>query len=289
MSPCATHCFLEALFFVFRKEVVLLIVQGITVEKRIAEAEKFRVYLGTKADGQKVILKVAKTFEDNNWLATEASWFELLRHFTDKVDWFEDVSHREKSHYDWLLAKLDKSFMEPSQDDRRINVYVMPNADLDSLVSLRKLYDQTEIDARSSAWIIGRLFKLYSMFELIAADSENLISNYPLFSLGNFFIGPEKHNLICYNFSGDMPDVLATEFIKAIAKDILGWVVVEDDPSEQKYYELLEDFSEHGRETFRDAHRDLYLRIGGLWGHKYHPFTYRNRGTATWKTIKEEK
>ncbi|MBO7664635.1 hypothetical protein J6S46_02135 [Candidatus Saccharibacteria bacterium] len=85
-----------------------------------------------------------------------------------------------------------------------------------------------------------------------------------------------------------MADVVATDFVKATSKFILNWVVVGDDPAEQEYLELLKDFSEYGRCSFEEAHGDLYRLVERLWGIQYHPFTYRDRGTIIWKTIKED-
>ena len=263
------------------------IVRNIEVEARIGEAKKFRVYIGTRNDGQPVILKVAKTFEYGDVLAQEAGKFNILSSFEERVAMFEAEQGGKPSHYDWLFAKLEASFMEPAQDDRRINVFTTPEADLGELVPLSKLRNKTEIDARTSVWILGRLFKLYSFFELLAvANGENSVARYPIFSPDDYLIGPKRHRLIYYNFSGDMADVVAYDFVKAIAKFILDWTV--DDPSEQEYFELLKDFSKFGRDSFEGAHGNLYELVKKLWGIQYYPFTYRDCGTVVWKTIKED-
>ena len=252
---------------------------------RIGESSKFRIYLGTMDDEQPVILKVAKTFEDGDILAEEAGKFNILRSFEEQVAKFEADQGGSNSHYDWLFANLLSSFMEPTQGDRRINVFATPDIDLSKLIPLTKLHAEVEIDTRTSIWILGRFLKFYSFFELLATD---IVIRYPIFSPDDYLIGPGKHRLIYYNFSGDIEDVVAYDFVKAVSRFILNWVVVGDDPAEQAYLKLLKDFSESGRDTFEKAHGDLYRLVEGLWGIKYHPFIYRDRSTIAWKTIKED-
>lgn len=262
-------------------------VKNIEVGGRIGEASKFRIYSGKTDNDEQVILKVAKTFEDGDILAEEASKFNILRTFETQVALLQEQKSHTNSHYDWLFANLNSSFMEPTQGDRRINVFTIPDIDLSKLIPLTKLYGEIKIDARTSVWILGRFLKFYSFFELLAASEENSVARYPLFSPDNYLIGPEKHRLIYYNFSGDMADVVAFDFVKAIAKFILDWAIIRDDSSEQRYFNLLKDFSEYGRNSFEKAHNDLYRLVKELWGIQYHPFTYRDRNTTIWKTIKE--
>lgn len=262
-------------------------VKNIEVGNRIGEASKFRIYSGKTDSGEQVILKVAKTFEDGDILAEEASEFNILRTFETQVALLEEQQGHTSSHYDWLFANLSSSFMEATQEDRRINVFTIPDIDLSKLIPLTKLHSEIEIDARTSVWILGRFLKFYSFFELLAASGDNPIARYPLFSPDEYLIGPEKHRLIYYNFSGDMADVVAFDFIKAVVKFVLDWTIIGDDSAEQRYFDLLKDFSKHGRDSFEEAHGDLYRLVEELWGIRYYPFTYRDRNTIIWKSIKE--
>lgn len=268
--------------------MVELRVRNIEIENRIGEAPGFRIYLGATSEKQPVILKVAKTFEDGDLLAKEAGRFNVMRSFGEQVAELEAAQGKSNSHYDWLFASLLSSFMEPTQGDRRINVFAMPDITPSKLVPLTKLYAKVKIDARTSVWILGRFLKFYGFFELLAADEGTPAARYPLFSPDDYFIGPERHRLIYYNFSGDVTDAVATDFVKAVARFVLDWVVIQDDPSEQAYLELLRDFSEAGRDSFGEAHGDLYGLVERLWGIRYHPFTYCDSGTTNWKVIKED-
>ena len=262
-------------------------VRGIEVEKKVGESSKFRVYLGSDKDGKQVILKVAKTFEDGDVLAKEASQFNMMRTFGDEIASMQESQEGKNSHYDWLFAKLLASFMDPAQGDRRINMLAMPDVDLARLVPLAKLHRETKIDARTSVWILGRFFKFYSFFELLAAANNSHVARYPIFSSGDYLIEPERHRLIYYNFSGDEADVIANNFIKEIARFVVDWVAAKNDQEDQRYLGLIKDFSENGRDSFEHAHGELYHLANELWGIKYYPFTYCNRGTYNWKTIEE--
>lgn len=263
-------------------------IRDIEVGAKIGETTKFRIYLGKADSGYQVLLKVAKTFDDNDVLTQESGHFNLLRCFAEQAEVYEKHAGKTKSsHYDWLFARLRASFMEPTQGDRRINVYEVPEISFDKLMPLTKLCAGAEIDARTSVWIMGRLFKFYSFFELIALELDS-VAQYPIFNPDNFVIGVERHRLVYYNYSGSIPDVVAYDFVKAISKYILDWAVISEDPKEQEYLELLKDFSERGRKSFEQAHADLYDLVYKLWEIGYHPFTYRDRDTLVWKTIKGE-
>lgn len=263
-------------------------VRNYEVGDLIGEASKFRIYLGN--DGEKnVVIKVAKTFEDGDLLAKEASWFNVLRAFIAQVASMQKDLGQTGAHYDWLFANLTSSFLESTQQDRRINVLETVDVDFSKLIPLSKLRNQTEIDARSSVWILGRFLKIYSFYELLAASGDNPIVQYADFSPGDYLIGPERHRLIYYNHSGATADVIANTYVMAIAKFMLEWMVTKDDSAEQKYYQLLSDFAAKGRATCKEAHAELYQLVDELWGIKYHPFTYRIQNTSTWKTIEENK
>ena len=255
----------------------------------MAKSSKFRVYLGKTEKEEPIILKVATTFENGDVLAKEASKFNLMRASEADIRKFESAKKRD-SHYDWLFAKLINSFMEPSQGDRRINVFAMPDADLAELTPLAKLSNTVEIDVRTSIWIFGRLLKFYGFFELIAENGDIPFAQYPVFSPDDYFIGPQNHRLIYYNFIDDVNDAVAFDFVKTIANFIDNWVVIdENDENEKEYKRLLKDYVKRGRQTFELAHGELYRLVERLFGRKYHPFTYRDKGTITWKVMENIK
>lgn len=260
-------------------------VRNIEVGSLIGVAPKFRIYPGKTDDGKSVILKVAKTFEDSDTLMDDASRFTRLDAFVKELAKFEMEQNGSNSHYDWLFAHLESSFFEPTQGDRRINVYTVPDIEIDRLIPLSKLRRDTEIDARTSIWILGRLFKFYSLFELRAASEEATSPKYPSFWLDDFLIAPKEHRLVYYNYSDEYTSFYANEEVKQISHYIKEWAVCGDDPAEKAYADLLDDFVESGRKSFAEAHQELYKLVEKHWGFKYHPFTHRDQGTIVWNTI----
>lgn len=187
-------------------------VRDIEVKKRIGESSKFRIYLGERGDQhEEVVLKVAKTFEDGDILSKEAGIFTSLGAFADEIARLEEGSGAgNTANYGQLLAHLESSFMEPTQGDRMINVFSFPDTTMSELTPMAKLYKSTEIDPRTSVWILGRLFKLYGFYELIKEDG---IPSYPHFRADDYLIGPAKHRLIYYNCSEMTADVECNYFV----------------------------------------------------------------------------
>lgn len=257
-------------------------VRDIEVGNLFGETSKFRIYLGVQGDGEFVILKVAKTFESGAALAEEASKLNTLCYLEKEIHDLE-AEQGKNSHYDWLFARLKSSFMEPTQQNRRINVYTTPDIDSATLIPLSKLSANTKIDAKTSVWILGRFFKFYSFYEL-TKDENDSATRYPTFSPGDYLIGPDKHRLIYFNHSGEMQAAVANDFVKAIVEFILDWTIIEDSPDEQRYLELLNDFALYGRSSIAAAHKELYNLVDEIWGVKFHPFTYRKTGTTIWTT-----
>ena len=262
-------------------------VRNYEVGKLIGEASKFRIYLGSD-NARQVVMKVAKTFEDGDSLVEEARWFNVLQALIAQVAEMQEKSTGTNSHYEWLFANLVSSFLEPSQQDRRINIFEVIDTDFIQLTPLPKLRAKTKIDTRTSIWILGRFLKIYSFYELLADSGDNPIVRYANFSPGDYLIGPERHRLIYYNHSGSMTDVIANDYVRVITKFILEWVVINEDDAEQKYLQLLSDFVTNGRATCEEAHTELYQLVRKLWGIKYHPFTYCDLETNKWKTIENK-
>ena len=252
--------------------------KGIKIGNKIGETSKFRIYTGEK-DEETIIVKVAKTFEDGEVLQREAAKFTELN---SQITHINTLAGPEAG-YELLLASIDGSFLEPTQGDRRINIFSSsPNVSMDKLVPLPKLYNSTVIDARTSVWILGRLYKFYNLFELVRSINSDDAVKYPLFSSGDYLISPEYHRVVYYNFSGEIEDSLATNFVKAVTRFIRTWV---DEDSDKEYLNLLDELTNDGRDTFEQAHQELYKLVEKLWGIGYYPFTYKDKGTNYYKTI----
>ena len=258
------------------------------VGRLIGESSKFRIYLGN-SDAEQVVLKVAKTFEDGDALAAEASKFNLYRAFIDETIRYQELLGEKSARFDLLFASLEDSFLEPDQDDRRINVLSVTETDFDHLIPLAKLYAMTKIDARTGVWILGRLFKIYSFFELMATQGDNPVVQYPDFSAGDYLIDPRRHRLIYYNFSGEGGELSAHKHVRKIAQFMRKWIETKKtwDEDSRVFRNWLCKLGDYGADTFEKAHRELYEKAQTLWGIGYYPFTYCDLEAYTWKTIEE--
>ena len=265
------------------EEVIYVIGEGVKLTRKIADGKKFRVYTGLSGEDM-VVVKVANTVDDNSKLKAETVNFCELRIFDHYINSFQrETLGVEPVNYKRLFANLKSSFLD--EDGRMVNVFSFPDIEVDKLIPLLKIYKDMKIDARTSVWILGRLFKLYSMSELEAVMHKTDIKKYRLFSLGDYLIGPESHELVYYNYSGVVDSLSAVSFIKVISKTIDEWVIRTGDSLEGQYLSLLDDFKENGRETFDNAHEELYKLIRCIWGSKYHPFTYCMGSNSEFKSI----
>lgn len=277
----------------------------------IAETQGYRIYAGMAVDADEdgsshsdnnddeksrfpVILKVAKTFEDNDVLAREASKFSLFGIFQDRLTELEKLETPMTVHYDWFFANLLTSFTKPDFGERRINVFTIPDM-TDGLVPLARLRATTELDTGSSFCMLLLFCKIYGFFELLATDDGNgMVVNYPLFSPDDYLFAPRSWRLIYYNFSGDAPDMMANDFVRVIASFVRGWTVFEKTEAGQRYAKLLEDLSEIGRDSFVGAILELLrlrkdLKLENKSRHIETQFVYRKRDAHDWTTVKSQK
>lgn len=280
-------------------------VRDYEVGKLIGESPHMRIYLATDTkNGKEVILKIAKTYEDEEWLKHDVGV--LLEHqsFLEAPRILkmsdEDRESFEKARYDLLAAKVVNTFVEKSQGDRRVNVVKLPQVTMAELTPLSKLMAETRIDQRTSVWIFGRLLKFYSIFEALidkaydpsARDvgrfnGDLVFAFYPEFSPGNFLISPRNHRVIFYNSTGWGKARTAKPYIKQMAETMYEWVSHNGNEN-VAILMFLSELKDDGAEDFNGAHHELYDLAGDLWKRGYYPFHYREKDSNIWRTIGEE-
>lgn len=260
------------------------VIKNIEIINKIAEAKRYDIYSGIE-DGKYLIVKVSKSIEDSSVLNEEAAELMRLNVASRSIDRIEDEHKYIKSRYDRLFIQLKKSFFD-GEDLKRVIVLGSDTVDIENLVPLTKLHNNVIIDARTSAWIIGRLFKFYGLYEIMALMDNSNIIEYPLFTPNSFLIGPNEHNLMYYNMAGKSQEVKATSFVKAIAKFIKDWAEPVSD-EDNEYMALINDMASNGRDNFDSSHEELYKTIRKLWGKEFYQFTYKDRGTLCFKKLQE--
>lgn len=264
---------------------------GYEVGKLIGESSQQQIY-AAKKDDKSFLVKVAKTFEDGDLLVDEMHCFRRLGVMIEQIDTLMQQNSAQDDkpanpHYDWLIAKLVDSYTDFTQGDRRFNILEMVDASLDDLVPLAKLSAKVKIDARSSVWIFGRFLKLYSLHEIVAESGDSPVFQYHRFSPDDYLIDPRHHRLIYYNYSGQATDLTANRCVRTIAQYMLTWTVAGEAQEDQSYVRFLKELATVGCSTFEDTHRILYGLVDAWWGHKYHPFTYRDEDTKIWKSLED--
>lgn len=287
-------------------------IRDYTILQPLDEAKHSKNYLARDGDGESVILKISKTFDDNHMLLQEARNFRLYSEVAELYDGDDDCDERgsSPSKYDLLFAKLEETFLEESQHDRRINIFSIRDINYNDLVPLSELHEKVKIDLRTSSWILGRLLKWYAFqaevhrfmeenekqFTYVSKEPE-----YYNFDPKDFLICPAKSRLIFYNgfttkwslngWSNNSP--------KIISQYILDWVKTEKvKDAEKDYLKALHELVEKNTLTCRQFNyeekdyesilNEIYKIISNSFGISYYPFTYCDKDDPkTWKKIED--
>ena len=287
-------------------------IRGIEINELLVESKTARIYLATK-DGKTVILKIAKTFGDNRDMDIESNVFNF---FDNAVKYCRERNIEERrsspSRFDLLYAKLEDSFIEDSQYDRRINILSARDIEIDELCRLTEMHKKFEIDLRTSAWIMGRLLKwgIFHEYLHIVSEAEEKerekeaqkkkeyydkdpFQNYYEFYPDDWLICPEKHRLVYYN--GTNKNYTTSEYtnvVQDMAKFVLDWIGI-DKPNEkeQEYIKTLKSLQKDGKLRYGFTPQGIsevfYDAVKKVWDIIYYPFTYRERGTKQWQTKEE--
>lgn len=182
-------------------------------------------------------------------------------------------------HYAWLFPKLEYSFIcDESQGKRQANFLTAVDAELKDFFPFPRLTAKYKVDAKTGAWILGRFYKLQAF-----ADAVDLSFN---FYSDQVVIEPRFHRMIYLGWNLDKKqDDWYWNNIARMTKCIVDFIEPDNSRETQGFLfsliPLTEEFGTKGEE----AHRWLYTTIEGLWGHKYHPFTYFDRSSNTWHSL----
>ncbi len=248
---------------------------------------QLETFLATK-DEEMFLLKCSIDLDSAHYLNTEFKKFMLFNMVEDKI---KELLPTDPA-YNLLFAKtvLSRTSVE---DGCRVNIYTLTDMDYEDLSLLSELATNVFINARTCVWIIGRLFKLYSFYELAARENEEFsdtnryIIDFPAFNPQEYFVSTKHHRLVYYHFGESKRFTVANEYVKDITNFMLNWTDFSNDDYDQGYKKLLQDFAENGRESFFEAHTELYDYVKETWGKGYYPFTYRGENMSYWVSITE--
>jgi len=264
--------------------VEVLEIAGYEIAKKIEGPTDVDLYIGHKQD-EEVLIKVAKGSAGEAHLFDELKRFNQIRAFLPEAKRLRPPDGGPCPLYDNLFAQLIDTFLVPG-DDLRVNVFRLGESkmcDLTPLSELRKV----EIDIRTGAWILERLFMVYEFYELLAEDGDIPVISYPKFSENDYLVDPRNQRLLYYNFSGPATDLTGDKLIRKVVKSFRKWIVDTGEASEMK--SLLADLESCGAIFFDQAYTKLSGLAYQLWGDQYYPFTYREPGSKTWRTLGPKK
>lgn len=254
----------------------------------LSETDWFRLYLAKSLDGaQSYLLRVPTEAYYNGEINLEAFALTHLATCSENIE--AEFSKQKKNpnarvHYDWLFPKLAMTFLTgEDQGERQVNLLSIVDGKVEDFVPMAKLMTKYKVDAKTGAWILGRLYKLQSFLEENGGPYN--------FNVDGVILEPRFHRMVYLGAvrSGEWCDwdVSARNATAAIND----WVEFNGTEHEEEFRELLSWFYDKENDhkwTGTEAHRILYDNLEKWWGHKYHPFTYMERESGTWQTIKDE-
>jgi hypothetical protein len=139
------------------------------VGKKVAEAGNYRLYLCSQnGTNRQCLLQIATSPEHNGALQRAVYILKELKRRADEVEAeYADVKKDSKIflNYDLGFPEIVDSFVYSEQGGRQINILEFKNVeDVGSMVPLINITkkDRLRVDLKTSAWIMGKLLKLYS-------------------------------------------------------------------------------------------------------------------------------
>lgn len=271
-----------------------MIINGYEVGVLFHETPIARMYTGTRlSDGREVILKVSKSVKNNYDLKEDvkkiSTIFETIKFVLEHYPSQDNCARLERA-----VAHPEGYFSEPRQFDHLVSVWTLSEViKLDELVPLGRLLNDAEVDARTMAWIMLDILALYRAMEIYKSHNQ-LWSNFPLLSLDNFLVGPEHHWLVFFdNIYGIYPtwdtNRLPKVFCEALQKSIGDTRPDGPTEDEAEFRAALERLGEENKKGFVGLKEEYEMKVSKLWDYwafEYYPFTFRQRGSDRWQTIR---
>lgn len=227
------------------------------------------------------LLQIAATVEDNPLLERSALHLKELEEIAYEIEKeFAQVKEKPDDRLDYQLGipELIDSFECLEQGGRRINILGFRNVeDISQIIPLANIArkDKMRIDAKTSAWIMGKLLKL-----LVFAHGEGFAPA-PL-DANNILIEPVQHYVMIFNWSrNDITPAKRREDISNAAKTVITAMGgnpqtgdLPDDGVENfaQYREILLRLASQEFTSAKKAHEVFYGVVYKIWPRTYHKF-----------------
>lgn len=256
------------------------------IDALVGQTTNYNVYIVTADSGEQHLLKIAVTTHHNGLLDREAF---LLR------DLYEEITRRETEHectnkpnedlgYKRCFPRLEESFLVPEQGNRRVNVITIYGAETPrDLVPIEqwRTRERVRIDPKTSAWILGRLLKIFTLTHPFGVSIGKVDG-------GNILVNPTEHHVAFFDWTqarhhnSQLPPSVAQTEIAAATKQVilaLGGNIntgeLLDDPQlpDSRYAELLKQLADGRLSDPVSAGVQFYRLVDEMWERGFHPFT----------------
>ena len=271
-----------------------MIINGYEVGALFHETPTARMYTGTRlSDGREVILKVSRSVRNNYDLKEDVKRIstisEAIKFVSEHYPSQDNCARLERA-----VAHPEGYFSEPRQFDHLVSVWTLSEViKLDELVPLGRLLNDAEVDARTMAWIMLDILVLYRAMDIYKCHNQ-LWPNFPLPSLDNFLVGPEHHWLVFFdNIYGIYPtwdtNRLPKVFCETLQKSIGDTRPDGPTEDEAEFRAALDRLGEENKRGFIGLKEEYEMKVSRLWDYwvfEYYPFTFRQRDSDRWQTIR---
>lgn len=282
------------------------------VIKQVEEgrSKKFRIYLCEQVKtGRECLLKIAVDAKYNSELQREAYVLkELVRHALKLEKEYAKVKTDPKAFLNYQLGfpEILDSFIYKEQGGRQINILAFRNVekviDMVPIVNITDI-DRVRIDLRTSAWIMGKLIKLFAFLydQGISIDfttDENILIN------------GEQHYVMFFDWTkASWSEELHTDPMKVQRHEIsqaanavivalggnvkTGFIPREgneegDEKGRKEYIECLLHLARGNMSIDAVAmHKEIYRIIDNTWERAFHPFRVLPLGLKTMDETEE--
>lgn len=257
------------------------------VKKLVGETEFYRVYIAVDpVSEEECLLKIARDVAGNGGLDREAF---ILREIEKEIARL-NAEHKKKNHtehglgYQRCFPRLVESMLVPEQGDRRVNVVAIYGAkQVTDLVPIEqwRTREKRRIDPKSSAWIMGRLLKIFTLTHPFGVSVGKIDG-------GNILVNPVEHHVVLFDWSrarhhnDRLPlqsakaeiSAAATQVVLALGGDPATGKLPENDQLQtDKYAKFLRHLIEGGIPDPVKAGWEFYALLDEVWETGFHPFT----------------
>lgn len=263
------------------------------VEKPLARTATYNVYLvNDQADGRLFMLKVSLDIPGNGNLDREVLILNDISAEVKRIRGLEPAATKHGGYrFEKCFPRVHESFRFKEQGNRAINIIDIPAADLDEgddLMPLERyrVRQRVLIDPKTSAWIMGRMLKMFTLIHPIGIAVGNING-------GNLLIRPGEHDVRshralffdwtkAHQYDSFVPPEKVGEEIAHAATTVFkalggntgtGVLPASEQLADDRYAKLLVQFMS-GRERDPDKARAyFYDVINNIWESHFHPFT----------------